>query len=88
MPNPPYVPQLVNTGNFEKDTRDNLGIIVGYLQYLTIWLAEGEPDPGWSVNGIIENRALTAVSSPTQVLDFVGTLALVLTQKGILGGVP
>lgn len=85
MPNPPYVPQLVETGNFEQDTTVNLAIIVGYLQSLSSWLAEGEPDPGWTVTGIIENRTLTGTSTPTQVLDFLGTLAGVLVQKGILG---
>lgn len=86
MPNPPYLPQLQVTGDDIRDIKENIDLIYGYLQFLQIWLAEGEVDPGWSVSGTVERKQITGTETLTQLMDFVGTLAQLLATKGILGG--
>jgi hypothetical protein len=76
--NVPFVPQL--TGQPLAD----IAVIHQYLYRLNQYLAEGEPDQGWSTVGIAELKTLTAAMSLAQLTSVVATLIHVLQDKGIL----
>lgn len=79
MNNPPPVPLL--SGDNDTDIRR----LYWYLQQLVRWLSVGEPDPGWSVQGTVEQKTLVSGGSLLTAQDVLGTVIHVLQEKGILG---
>lgn len=79
MPNNvPFVPQL--TGQPLAD----IALMHQYLLTLSRYLAEGEPDQGWSTGGTVEMKAVTLGMTLAELTDVVATLIHVLQDKGIL----
>lgn len=84
MPNPPFPPLFVDSGELELDLPLNLAIVIGYLYDLSGYLADGEPDGGWSTSGVTERKTLTVGDTLAETQDTLGTLMELLAQKGIL----
>jgi len=79
MPNNvPFVPQL--TGVVVQD----IDSIIQYLHTLNSYLCEGEPDAGWSVAGLLENKELTGTMTLLELSQAFGSLLRVLRDRGII----
>lgn len=79
MPNNvPFVPQF--TGQVTED----IELIKQYLYVLNRYLCEGDPDPGWTVAGILENKAISGTMDLLDLAQAVGTLVRLLHDKGVL----
>jgi len=78
VPNPPFPPFL--TG----DDRKDIELLYNHLTDLSSYLAEGEPDTGWSSSGFVVDKVLTAGDTLTQTQNVLSTLIDVLKAKGIL----
>lgn len=79
MPNNvPFVPQL--TGQPLAD----IVVIHQYLSTLSRYLAEGEPDPGWIVTPILENRVIDPAMTLVELIRAFSALIRILHEKGIV----
>ena len=74
----PFIPPM--TG----DPKSDIDKIVIYLYDLASYLAEGEPEPAWSVTGTTTDKVLASGDTLTATQDVLGTLIQTLQGKGII----
>jgi hypothetical protein len=78
MPSPPFVPML--TG----DTARDIEALHAHLLDLNAWLAEGEPDSGWSTSGLSTDKVLASGDTLAATQNVLASLIEVLKVKGVL----
>lgn len=74
----PYPP--LQTGIPEQD----IELIFSYLNELAMFIANGEPDQGWSVSGTTSDKVLASGDTLANTINVLATLIQTLTLKRIL----